>query len=257
VTDRPFEELGPPGVFVREIEESLLRGDIDLAIHSYKDLPTASPEGLVIGAVPERLDPADVLVVDARFWDGSGDRLPLGRGLAVGTSSSRRRALLRDLRSDLVPTPLRGNVPTRLRKCRDEAVAAVVLAASGMQRLKDDGLCDLTGLREFRLNPEVFVPAPSQGALAVQVRSEGPHLAAVAALDDPRAHAAAGAERAVLAGLEGGCQSAIGAWLEWQGQGCTLHGAFEREDGVHRSVARGNIEGLTELVAQIVEELKS
>jgi hydroxymethylbilane synthase len=257
VTDKPFDQIGAPGVFVREIEASLLAGDIDLAVHSYKDLPTVSPEGLVIAAVPERLDPADILVVDERHWDEQGERFPLGPGLQVGTSSARRRALIRDLRPDLVPTALRGNVPTRLRKCLSEQLAAVVLAASGLQRLWDAGLSDLTGLREFRLSPDIFVPAPSQGALAVQTRAEGSQRAAVAALDEPAARAAVEAERAVLAGLEGGCQSAIGAWLQWRGEDCTLYGAFERGDSVYRARAEGALGSLDSMAQQVVEDLQS
>lgn len=256
VTDKPFAQVGPPGVFVREIEQALLDGTIDLAVHSYKDLPTASPEGLVIGAVPERLDPADVLVIDERsLVTGTPGDLPLQLGARVGTSSSRRSALLLDLRPDLDLAPLRGNVPTRLSKCLTEPLDAIVLAASGLERLGSAADTHLEGLHVQRLSPEVFVPAPSQGALAVQVRAESEALAVVAGLDRPQDRAAAEAERAVLRGLEGGCQTAIGAWLQWSGERCTLHGAMEHADGLKRSVVAGTERDLPRLIEQLVEDL--
>ncbi len=258
VTDRPFAQVGPPGVFVREIEQALLDGTIDLAVHSYKDLPTASPEGLVIAAVSERLDPADVLVVDERsLVAGNPGELPLPLGARVGTSSSRRMALLRDLRPDLEMAPLRGNVPTRLAKCLADPLDAIVLAASGLERLGAAADSHLEGLHVQRLLPEVFVPAPSQGALAVQVGAESEALAIVARLDRPQDRAAAEAERAVLRGLEGGCQTAIGAWLQWSGERCTLYGAMEHPEGLKRSVATGTERDLPRLIEQVVEELAS
>ena len=255
VTDRPFEQVGPPGVFVREIEQSLLQGKIDVAVHSYKDLPTTSPEGLVVGAVPERLDPADCLVIDERFWLASQDLFPVPPGATIGTSSSRREALLRDLRPDLQCAPLRGNVPTRLRKCREQDFAAVILASSGLERLSGDGDQYLDGLRQHRLRPDLFIPAPSQGALAVQVRAGGAVLDLVKALDQPTARAAVEAERSVLSALEGGCQTAIGAWLSMSKDHCTLYAALDREDGLRRATAVGPNESIRQLVQLVVAEL--
>jgi len=256
VTDRPFAEVGPPGVFVREIEKALLDGDIDLAVHSYKDLPTESPEGLLIGAVAERIDPADVLVIDERYLlESSQEDLPLAQHSRVGTSSSRRSALLKDLRPDLDIVPLRGNVPTRLAKCRDEEMAAIILAASGIERLSSVAHSQLKGLHIRRLPPELFVPAPSQGALAVQVRHDSPAISAVAQLDKPRARLSAQAEREVLRGLEGGCQTAIGAWLSWSEDRCTLYGVMEHSGGLHRSTVTGNQEQLPRLIFQVIEDL--
>jgi len=256
VTDRPFAEVGPPGVFVREIEKALLDGEIDLAVHSYKDLPTTSPEGLLIGAVAERLDPADVLVIDKRYLlEGGQQSLPLAPRARVGTSSSRRSALLIDLRPDLDIVPLRGNVPTRLAKCRDEEMAAIILAASGIERLGSATDVQMQGLYIQRLRPDLFVPAPSQGALAVQVRNDSAALTAVAELDQPRARLSAQTERDVLSGLEGGCQTAIGAWLSWSEDRCTLYGVMEHSGALHRSTAVGNQEQLPRLIAQVIEEL--
>ena len=256
VTDKPFEQVGPPGVFVREIETALLTGEIDLAVHSYKDLPTTSPDGLVIGAVAERLDAADVLVVDKRSLVAVGqENLPLPECARVGTSSSRRSALLIDLRPDLEIVPIRGNVPTRLSKCREQDMAAIVLAASGLERLGGAAKKQLEGLHIQRLRPDLFVPAPSQGALAVQVREDSPALAAVAGLDRPLDHLSAQAERDVLKGLEGGCQTAIGAWLSWSDQQCTLYGVMEHSGALHRSTATGDRQQLPRMVAQVIEEL--
>ena len=254
VTDRPFAAIGPPGVFVREIEKALLDGSIDVAVHSYKDLPTASPEGLVVAAVPERRDPSDVLVVDSGCWDAEGDCLPLSDRAVVGTSSSRRRSLLRDLRPELGVEGIRGNVPTRLRKCHEGGYDAVVLAVSGLRRLQDDGLSHIDGMREFLLPPERFVPAPSQGALALQTRDAGEAHDAVAALDLPEVRAAVAAERSVLAALEGGCEAAIGAWCRPVDGGWEMHGAFEREDGLARAHAMGP--DLEAVVAEVVGGLR-
>lgn len=250
VTDRPFSAIGPPGVFVREIETALLEERIDLAVHSYKDLPTASPDGLVVAAVPERVDPADVLVVD-----GGGDSLDaLADGALVGTSSSRRAALLADARPDLRIEGVRGNVPTRLRKCRDEAYDAIVLAAAGLDRLRRDGLEMIEGQTLVRLPVEAFVPAPSQGALALQVKAGTAAEPAVAALDDAAVRAAVAAERAVLAALEGGCDAAIGAFCRSTDDGFELLAAFGADDGLRRARAAGPDPAA--LVAPVVAELR-
>ncbi len=256
VTDKPFAQVGPPGVFVREIESALLQGEIDLAVHSYKDLPTVSPAGLIIGAVAERLDPADILVIDEACYEASNEQsLPLSEGARVGTSSSRRRALLLDLRPDLEIVPIRGNVPTRLTKCREEEMAAIVLAASGLERLGSAAEQQVKGLRLQRLPPSLFVPAPSQGALAVQVREDSPAVAAVAEIDRPLARLSAETERAVLEGLEGGCQTAIGAWLSSDEDLFSLYGVMEHSGALHRSVARGNQVDLPRIISEVIEEL--
>ena len=258
ITDKPFAEVGPPGVFVREIEQALLNGTIDLAVHSYKDLPTTSPDGLCIAAVPERMDPADVLIIDQRFLLATeAEALPLARAARVGTSSARRRALLHDLRPDIEVAPLRGNVPTRLRKCREQDFAAIILAAAGLERLGSAANEAMQGLKLQRLDPASFVPAPSQGALAVQVREDSPARALIAAIDNSRAHLSAHTERQVLAALEGGCQTAIGVWLAWHDQGCTLHAALERNGKLCRSYATGQPNSLDRLTAQIIEELSA
>jgi hydroxymethylbilane synthase len=211
-----FGSIGAQGVFVREIEQALLAGEVDLAVHSFKDLPTASPAGLVIGAVPPREDPADVLLVAPGAYDAAGaEGLTVAAGARVGTSSMRRTVWLEHLRPDLSVQPLRGNVPTRIGKLRDGGYDAIVLAAAGLARLSAPGGAlagALENLNVVRLDPRRFVPAPAQGALAVQCRAADPAVVDVlAALDHPQTRAAVAIEREALRRAEGGCNTAFGA----------------------------------------------
>ncbi|HEU4619891.1 MAG TPA: hydroxymethylbilane synthase [Gammaproteobacteria bacterium] len=253
-----FGTIGAQGVFVREIENALLAGDIDLAVHSFKDLPTISPPGLVIAAVPAREDSADVLLAGEDRLDAAmGGWVPLARGVRVGTSSVRRGAWLRHLRPDLVVEPLRGNVPTRVRKLREGRYDAIVLAAAGLARLEEggDALRDaLEGLVTFRLDPQHFVPAPAQGALAIQCREDRADvLAALAALDDPASRAAVTIERAALALAEGGCNTAFGAYCVVQESGFELTAMLERNRrmlsaGVFGETPERTVENLWDLL---------
>jgi len=210
-----FGSIGAQGVFVREIEQALVERRIELAVHSFKDLPTTSPDALVIGAVPKRVDPADLLLVRADALSGSAtDWFPLKAGARVGTASARRRVWLTHFRPDLEALPLRGNVPTRIRRLRAGDFDAILLAAAGVERLRDGPALDgaLDGVTVIRLNPERFVPAPAQGALAVQCRRDDERvLAALAALDHAASHVAVDAERDALRRAEGGCDVAFGA----------------------------------------------
>jgi hydroxymethylbilane synthase len=196
----PLAETGF-GVFVREIEQALLRGEVSLAVHSMKDLPTGPREGLMIAAVPEREDPADALI----SREGAGlDRLPAGS--RVGTGSLRRTAQLKAHRPDLVFLPIRGNVDTRLRKLESGEYDAIVLACAGLARLgRADRISE-------RLPSSVSLPAPGQGALALQVREDDTETSAVAArLDHRPSRIAVTAERALLEKLAGGCMVPVGA----------------------------------------------
>lgn len=246
VTDRAFIEVGAFGVFVREIESALLAGEIDVAVHSYKDLPSRSPDGLIIGAVPERVDPADVLLVRGEALMASRGDFPLADGACVGTSAARRRALVLDARPDLRIALLRGNVPTRVQALIDGRFDAIVLAAAGLFRLaRVDGASRLTlpaDVTVVRLDPARFVPAPSQGAIAVQVRAADAAVrTAVAAIDDEHCRRALRAERGALALAEGGCTLPFGAWCTSAPDGTlTLTAALGLEDG---SVARGAAAG--------------
>jgi hydroxymethylbilane synthase len=248
--DLPYERIGSPGIFVRQIEAALLEERIDVAVHSYKDLPSESPPDLVVAAVPERLDARDLLVTlpDRRADSGA---IPLREGSRVGTASSRRHALLRALRPDLEISLLRGNLPTRFRRLGEGRFDAIVLASAGVRRLMrsfDDP--DLKGTEEappvdrfehVPLDPEVFVPAPSQGAIAVQVRAEDAILREMAgALNDPSVEREVATERALLARMEGGCSVPLGAWCRSSpGGGLELVAALGTEGGLVRSRSRG------------------
>lgn len=211
-----FPEFGGPGVFVREIELALLEEEIDLAVHSYKDLPSTGPPELAVAAVPTRQDPADVLLVRRGSLEPDRELLPLAEGARVGTGSARRRALLEAARSDLEVAPLRGNVDTRMRKLADGDYDAIVLAAAGLRRLEgvdDGGHPRPPGLREHRLEPSWFVPAPAQGALALQVRGADAELAdALSPIHRQEVAAPISAERRLLARVEGSCSLPFGAW---------------------------------------------
>jgi len=193
--------IGGKGLFVREIEQALLRRDADVAVHSLKDLPAELPAGLTLPVFPEREDPRDVLVTREACTLGE-----LPAGALIGTSSPRRRALLLALRPDVVVTPIRGNVDTRLGKLASGEWAAVVLASAGLRRL------GLTPRHVTPLDPEMFVPAIGQGVLAVQARNDdAATLAALRPLDHAATRVCALAERAFLARLGASCVTPMGA----------------------------------------------
>lgn len=219
--DAPFTALGERGVFVKELQRALLAGEVDIAVHSLKDLPSSLPAGLVLAAVPEREDPRDVLV--SRHGLGASD---LPAGARLGTSSVRRAAFLKAFRPDLVVVPLRGNVDTRLRKALTEDYDGVILAAAGLSRL---GLAEQ--VTEY-IPPEIMPPAPGQGALAVEARADGAEiLELLRAIDDPAARAATAAERAFMRVLEGGCAVAVGAYGRVVAGRLLLLGAVAAPDG--------------------------
>jgi hydroxymethylbilane synthase len=196
--------IGGTGVFVSALREAVLRGEVDLAVHSLKDLPTADPDGLLLAAVPQREDPRDALV--------ARDGLTLGElppGSTVGTGSPRRAAQLRALGLGLEVVDLRGNVDTRLRRVTDGDLDAVVLARAGLARLgRLDSATEV-------LDPLQMLPAPGQGALAVECRQDDTATAdLLAALDDPLTRAAVTAERSLLAALEAGCSAPVGGYAE-------------------------------------------
>ena len=199
--DAPLLSLGR-GTFVKEIEAALLRGEIDMAVHSAKDLPASSTDGLMIAAFGPREDPRDVLV---DRWNVSYDGLPAGA--RIGTGSPRRAAQLRALRNDVEILPIRGNVGTRIEKARGEDYDAVVLAAAGLIRLGRQG-----AVSEY-LSPEVCTPDAGQGALAVQTRSDSEDvIRLVSEIDHEPTSTAVRTERALVAAMGGGCTSPIGAF---------------------------------------------
>lgn len=193
------------GLFTKELEEALLRGEIDAAVHSLKDLPVEEPAGLALGAILEREDPSDILVSKL---DGGIDTLP--HGAVVATSSLRRKSFLLWKRPDLEVHDIRGNVPTRIRKLiESDSTAALVLASAGIRRLQAAGAG--LPLEDLHISPlEFMLPAPGQGAIAIECRRDDTR-GMLAALHDVGTAACVGAERAVLAGLGGGCHLPLGA----------------------------------------------
>lgn len=224
--DRPLSELGGQGVFVKEVQAAVLDGRADLAVHSAKDLPSQTPAGLVLAAVPVRGDPRDALV-GARLAD-----LPCGA--VVATGSVRRRAQLAWLRPDLTFRELRGNMATRL--ARAEQVGAGVVALVALERL------GLVGRVTDVLSPRLVLPQVGQGALAVECRAgDGAVLELLGAIDDARSRAELEAERAFLAALGGGCTLPAGALGRRSGDGLVLEGMLASRDG--RVVVRDQVEG--------------
>ena len=231
--DEPLSSIGGKGLFTKELEHDLLRGKTQIAVHSLKDLPTDSPEGLIVAAVLVREVPRDALVVNGRILAQSLDDLP--RGSRVGTSSLRRRAQLLARRPDLEVEELRGNVPTRIKKVDEGRVHAAILAAAGLHRL---------GARQHiscYLDVPDWLPAAGQGAIAVQVRADDTVTRALAeAMNDLPTMRAVSAERAFLAALEGGCQVPIGALAIPSPDGGVLHGLIADIGGAR--VVRGRIQ---------------
>ncbi|MDX2006814.1 MAG: hydroxymethylbilane synthase [Meiothermus sp.] len=213
-----FAQMQGQGFFTKAVQDAVLERTADLAVHSYKDLPSAGVEGLTIGAVPVREDSREMLLVRQSAVDDKSF-LPLKKGAKVGSSAVRRQAQLRSLRPDLELKELRGNVPTRIQKLRDRHYDAIVLAWAGVRRL---GL-DLSDLQTQVLPTEVLVPAPAQGALAIECRSNDQTvLELLLKLDDPVAKRTVQAERGLMARLAGGCQLALGASAQMGEEGLEL-----------------------------------
>jgi hydroxymethylbilane synthase len=249
VTDRPIAAVGSTGVFVKELEEALLRGEVDLAVHSLKDLETRLPEGLLLAATPERAPVEDALVARGPATLGT-----LPEGAVVATGSPRRRALLRDARPDLRIVPLRGNVPTRVERVLAGEADATVLARAGLERLEMGA-----AIREV-LDPRAFPPAPGQGALGLQCRAaDGETADLLRLLDHGLTRAATTAERAFLRTLGSGCHLAAGAWGAIDPDGRTLRlaafvGSDERTE-LHRGDAAGPASDPERLGASLAREL--
>lgn len=205
-----FDKMEGKGFFTKELEEKLLNGDIDLAVHSHKDLPTEHPEGLIIAAVSEREDPSDLLLIRKEQTDET-KKWELKDNPVVGTSSARRKSQLLHHRPDIEIKDLRGNVPTRINKLREGQYDAIMLAAAGVERLK----LDLSDLHVVKLDPKEFIPAPAQGVLGLQIRETDKDLAEILSnLNDEEVARRIGVERRILNLFEGGCQMPLGAYCE-------------------------------------------
>ncbi len=227
IQDRPLSEVGGKGLFVKEIEEAMLEGRADFAVHSIKDVPSALPEGLVIACVPPREDPRDVLVAPRH-----GSLAALPPGARVGTSSLRRLVALRAVRPDLDIVPARGNVDTRLRKVDAGEYDAIVLARAGLLRLGLDGRVTEV------LSPDVSLPAVGQGALGIECRAADPAVRALLArLNDRDSATCVAAERGVLRALEGDCKTPLGAYAERAGATLRLRAFVADPDGSARRTA--------------------
>jgi hydroxymethylbilane synthase len=239
ITGVPLAQVGTKGLFTKEIEEALLDGRADIAVHSLKDLPTELPEGLVLAAIPEREDARDALV---------GKRLrELWAGAKVGTSSLRRAAQLRKLRPALAVDSVRGNLDTRLRKLDEGQYDAILLAAAGLKRLGwGDRIAEL-------LPVETMCPAVGQGALAIESCVGGAGFEACRPMDHAATHAAVTAERGVLRALGGGCQVPIGAYATVEGARLRMVAIVASPDGAE--LVRGESEGPAAEAERIGREL--
>ncbi len=228
IVDADSGSTGGQGVFTKEIQRALLDSEVDLTVHSLKDLPTTPVEGLTVAAIPERAPLADVLISPhATTIEG------LPPGARIGTGSFRRKAQLLNRRPDFEIGDLRGNLDTRLRKLDDGEHDAILLAEAGLTRL------GWTDRLDGRIPPEELLPAPGQGALGIECRADDDSTKeALAALDDFATHAAVLAERSALARLEGGCLAALGAWGRWADDGMLhLSVVVLSEDGKQRLAA--------------------
>jgi len=240
--------LRDTGFFTSQLEDALMAKEADFAVHSFKDLPTAEPEGLTIAAVFDRNFVEDTLIsvppVD------SIEQLPTGA--RVGTSSLRRAAQLKHLRGDLEPTPIRGNVRTRLDKLETDEFDAVLLARAGLERL------DLAGRISFVFDPMVFIPAPAQGALGIQTRADDAETnKIIAAIDDDNARKTTDAERTILTTMQCGCHAPVGAYAKITGDEIDIRAFISQPQGenlISRHVT-GPADQAIRLAEQIAHEL--
>jgi hydroxymethylbilane synthase len=249
LTDAPLATLGGTGLFTSELDERVRNGDADAAVHSLKDVPTVAPEGLTIAAVLEREDPRDAFVPAP-----GRPRLleELAPGSRVGTSSLRRRALLRAARPDLEVVDLRGNLDTRLTRLEEGRCDAAILAYAGIRRLGRDNVVGQL------LEPPAWLPAAGQGAIAIVVRADDPGSASLAGrLDDEGTRAATTAERSFLHALQGGCQVPIGALATADAGSLTIHGFVSDLEGevALRGERSGSVAQAPRLGVALAEDL--
>lgn len=253
IQDLSFDKIEGKGFFTKEIEESLLNKEIDLAVHSHKDLETTSPDGLMIGAVSYRADPADLLIIRKESVDDL-NVLELKENAVVGTSSARRQTQMRRLRSDVELKELRGNVPTRVNKLREGQYDAIILAAAGLKRLE----LDLSDLQLVELDPTFFVPAPAQGVLGLQIREgESDLIEALSVLHNQKVEKEIYIERQVLKQMDGGCQLPLGVYCTDKNNEFTVYTSFANSKTGVASVHSYQSTNRDGLIETIIEELKS
>ena len=247
IQDLSFDKLEGKGFFTKEIESALLHGDVDLAVHSHKDLETTPPPGLIIAAVSEREDPSELLLMRSESHDPS-EIFELKAGARIGTSSARRQSILRTFRSDLEIAELRGNVPTRIEKLRSGQYDAILLAKAGVSRLN----LDTSDLITLTLNPKEFVPAPAQGVLGLQVRAADTQTYEwVRKLNYAPSEHCIHIEREVLRNMEGGCQLPLGVYND----GEVVHVSYAKSKQEAAKLLKFPLEGDQNPVPQIIETL--
>ena len=247
-----FDKMEGKGFFTKEIENSLLSEEIDLAVHSHKDLETTPPEGLTIAAVSYRENPRDVLLMRPEAHDDML-MLELKENPIVGTSSARRQTQLRRLREDVQLKDLRGNVPTRINKLREGQYDAIVLAAAGIKRLN----LDLSDLRQIELDPTEFIPAPAQGVLGLQIRSDHTELfKALDVLHRVEVAELIGVERAILKGMDGGCQLPLGVYCLKESSEYIVYTAYATSKNGVAEVNSYEADDTETLVDTVINDLK-
>lgn len=253
IQDLSFDKIEGKGFFTKEIEEALLRKEVDLAVHSHKDLETTNPEGLVIAAVSYRENPADLLLIHERAFDSS-QPFSLKKNATIGTSAARRKSQLIRLRPDCTINDLRGNVPTRVQKLRDGNYDAIVLAAAGVERLK----LDLTGIKTVQFSPEDFIPAPAQGVLGLQIREEDVELAqALKEIHHADVAESIHVEREVMRLMHGGCQLPLGVFCKKENSSFKVLVSYSKTASEPGKVLRYKEASTQGLIERIVKDLKS
>lgn len=249
-----FDKIEGKGFFTKEIEDALLRGEVDMAVHSMKDLPTKQPEGLVVAGVSYRDNPADWLLIQKdKIAENQTFKLPVGA--VVGTSSARRKAQLLDFRQDVHLKDIRGNVPTRVEKLRQGDFDAILLAAAGLSRLE----LDLSDLELVQLNPREFTPAPAQGVLAWQTcASDLETRRLIQKIHHPEISACTNVERKVLKLIGGGCHVPLGVYCERDGMG-NYHVWAAIAEAWDAPTRRARISSATSflLAERVVEQLRT
>ena len=254
VTDLPFDKMEGKGFFTKEIEQALLDREIDLAVHSLKDLMTSQPKGLKLGAVGFRDDLRDLLLVRKESYSPGG-YLPVIEGGVVGTSSARRQCQIAYHNRSLRVKDLRGNVPTRVQKLRDGNYEAIIIAAAGVRRLR----LDLSDLAVVYLAPEIFLPCPAQGILGIQIRDDDPQIESIISkLNSIEIEKAVEMERGLLAKFETGCSLPLGAISQLKHNSFRLIAVLgKKRDDLWRELIWSDIEGsdIEEIVQQTYEIL--
>ena len=244
ITHLPLHKIGDKGLFTKEIEHQLINKEIDLAIHSMKDMPSNLPKGLKFASVPKREDPRDVLVLKEGY--NSIDDLP--KGAKIGTGSKRRTYQLLKYRPDLEIVPIRGNIDTRIRKIEDENLHGVVLAAAGLIR------ASLQDKISYYIPTNIMVPAPAQGALAIEIREGDTYIEDIVShIKDEITEIQVQAERGFLAGVNGSCHIPMGAYCEIKDDNIILTGLYGDEDG--EKLVIKSLEGKVEDASKLGYEL--